>query len=226
MRLGNLSSCHREAITAKQRGEFSGLLRLLAHGERIAVAGALAQAKIAPDDEARVFLRRQARQEKFHARVFEQGASWVDRSKAKTPGSRALDRLQRAGEARLSEGDFLGSVLVQQVMLETVGHVVLHRLNAELARREVGLSGLRRLILHQEDGHQAFGLARLKVIESACPGDRKRLQDQAAILRRIAEDLLLGLAPALESMNEDVEHYLGDLRQALPAWLKAENLVN
>jgi hypothetical protein len=126
--------------------------------------------------------------------------------------------LQRAGEARLSEGDFLGSVLVQQVMLETVGHVVLHRLNAELARREVGLSGLRRLILHQEDGHQAFGVARLKMSVPISASKRKSLQEQGAALWRTADGLLLELGPALEVLNEDVSDYRHDLLQALPDW--------
>ena len=218
MRLGTLSNRHRDAVTAVQRREFASLLRLLARGERIAVAGALAQAKIAPDAKAKNFLNRQARQERFHAQVFEQGAAWIDRSDQSIPGCCGLDALQSAGQARLRAGDFLGSLLVQQIMLETVGHVVLHRLNRELARREVGLSRLRRLILHQEDGHQAFGLQRLSVSESISAGERKRLQEQCAALWRTADSLLLELGPALETLNEDVSDYRRDLLQALPAW--------
>ncbi len=201
-----------------QRREFARLLRLLARGERIAVTGALAQAKMAPDAMAKNFLHRQARQERFHAQVFEQGAAWVDRSDQSIPGNCGLDALQSASEARLRAGDFLGSVLVQQIMLETVGHVVLHRLNAELARREAGLSGLRRLIIHQEDGHQAFGVERLRVSESISAGERKCLQEQCSTLWRTADRLLLELGPALETLNEDVSDYRRDLLQALPVW--------
>ena len=219
MRFGQPAERQRDAISARQCRELAALLQALAAGERIAASGALAQQAIAPDRVARAFLRRQARQERFHATVFEQAAAWLGGDKAAVPGLTSLRRLERAGQVAVARGDFVGSVLVQQVVLEAVGHVVLDRLDAELARREAGLVGLRRLILHQEDGHQRFGESRVGAALAADPGRLAGYRAAGQSLISTAEALLDELAPSLSALNECAGAYRRDLLTALPTWM-------
>lgn len=219
MHFGRPVEQQRDAISVRQRRELAGLLRTLAKGERIAAAGAAAQRSIAPDPAARRFLGRQLRQERFHARVFEQAAAWLGGDRLPAPGLAPLARLEKAGRVAVARGDFIGSVLVQQVVLEAVGHVVLHRLDDELSRRDAGLIGLRRLILHQEDGHQAFGETRLTDALAAEPDCLSAHRAAGGALVASAEALLDGLAPALATLNESAVAYRHELRAGLPGWM-------
>ena len=125
------------ALESEERRALRHLLTVMAHGERVAMEGASLQARIAPNREARRFLRRQAWQERFHTAIFAHAAAALP-ADASSPGhgksampavltdwrAQIVNALQRD---RLAE-----SLLVQQVFLEGLGHVVLRQLDARL----------------------------------------------------------------------------------------------
>jgi hypothetical protein len=68
---------------------------------------------------------------------------------------RFLERIDAAAHA----GRYLECILATQVILESVGELLLGELDAALTRRGAGFQRLRRLFLAQEAAHHAFGHA-------------------------------------------------------------------
>src|SRR3989304_2983822 len=107
------------------------LVNVLGHGERIACAITMRQGRVCRDPKARRFFALQATQEALHATVFHaaatllapRGRSW------RTPAIAVLDDYRRRLDDDLAAGDFAGSVVGLQVVLEGLGEVGLKRLN-------------------------------------------------------------------------------------------------
>jgi len=125
------------AFESEERRALRHLLTVMAHGERVAMEGAGLQMRIAPNREARQFLRRQAWQERFHTAIFANAAAALPadpcspgHDKSAMPAvlsdwrTQIVNALQRD---RLAE-----SLLVQQVFLEGLGHIVLRQRDVRL----------------------------------------------------------------------------------------------
>ncbi len=148
-------------VTAARRGALGGLLRHLAHGERVAEtdrarAGAPRAGPRAPRASSRA---RRGRKRRMRACSTRPPPGCACR---RTP-SPALpyDRYERRVQAAVDRGDLVEAVVGTQVVLEALGEALLARLDTGLARHGAGLSALRRRILAQEAAHHAFGRAQV-----------------------------------------------------------------
>ena len=191
-------------VAAARRAAIGGLLRHLAHGERVAERIARGQARLAQDARAARFFASQARQEAAHARVFDTAAVWLRVPAGAVPAN-SYDRYERRVQTALDRGDFVEAVIATQVVLEALGEALLARLDAGLARHGAGLHALRRRILAQEAAHHAFGRAQVGAWlddGALSPADLARhLHDygaEASALVRAAEPVLdhFALSPA------------------------------
>ena len=203
------------------------LLTVMTHGERVAMEGASLQACIAPTREVRLFLRRQARHERFHALVFAGAAAKLSpdthsskHGAATMPPALSDWRAQIVDAVR--RGRLAESLLVQQVYLEGLGHVLLRRLESQLAEGDQAnshdrLVRLRRLILRQEQQHHTFGLRLLDSELLRDPAVRPRLEKIGRSLFGQAEQLLASLADSFDALDWHPGDTVAELRAYLPA---------
>ena len=208
-------------LTPSEQLACAHLLTVLVYGERIAEVGARGQALIAPTDSARRFLRKQARHEAFHARVFRMALDLLRPPGWRpAPVPRPLAALQGKIEAACRRGDFPGSLLLQQVYLEGLGHIMLERLDGELARVQ-RLSRLRRLILEQEALHHQFGLEMLgRHVVPETPQWRA-LRPEIRRLDQLMDDFLGELQQSLQRLDPQAPCYPAAFRQSLPEWVRS-----
>lgn len=109
-------------VLPSERVPIARLLTFLEHGERMAHGCAQRQATLAPDPKARRFLTTQARQEAMHAVVFRGAIAWLaPRHLGDAPFLPALEDYRRLLTEALERGDWLESILAEQVILEGLG---------------------------------------------------------------------------------------------------------
>lgn len=207
-------------IAPDQRREIARLFSFLMEGERLAHEGALRQADMAPEPAARRFLLAQARQEGFHARVFQSAIGWLaPKGVSAPPGLAVMERYRRLIEEAIERGDLAESLLAQQVILEGLGHVVLSRIDGGMSKRAIGFSRLRRILLYQEKAHHGFGIRELKRLLDrqviAPEGFRQRAQDYTAL----TDSMLASLSGFFGFFDEDPVEYTRELRHHLPDWI-------
>lgn len=197
------------------------LFNVLWHGERIACAIAMRQARVCREPKARRFFALQATQEALHATVFHAAATLLaPRGRSlRTPAIAALDDYRRRLDDDLAAGDLTGSVIGLQVVLEGLGDVVLKRLNPELNRHGARFAPWQQLLLAQEDSHHAFGCRWIRRCSSAAlPTLAASARDYLSLGTRLlaaSEELFgYGLSTAAS--------YDAQLRATLPEALMAE----
>lgn len=197
------------------------LFNVLWHGERIACAIAMRQARVCRDPKARRFFALQATQEALHATVFHVAATLLaTRGRSlRTPAIAVLDDYRRRLDDDLAAGDLAGSVVGLQVVLEGLGDVVLKRLNPELNCRGTRFAPWHKLLLAQEDIHHAFGCRWVKRCSGAAlPALAASTRDYLRLGTRLlaaSEELFgYGLSTAAS--------YEAQLRATLPEALLAE----
>lgn len=195
-------------LNARERQAAAELLRLQAAGERVAMAGARGQARIAPTRTARRFLIRQSRQEAFHARLFTHAACLLDDS-APEPDDIPLPlmRVRKSLADAIVRSAYVEAVLIQHIALEGLGNAVLQRLDEELPVLGSGFDRLRRIILEQEGEHCRFG-ARVLAQHADVPqlaGVGQRMLDEA-------EALLILIAPQFRTLGGDVGDIIEPMR--------------
>ncbi|MEP6657752.1 MAG: hypothetical protein ABJC33_10990, partial [Betaproteobacteria bacterium] len=217
-------------LLAAARADFSGLtlepgrhealgifLRLLARGEITAHRAARAQAAYAFERRDRRFLHAQARQEAFPAVLFDAIASWLGApviALATDPYAEFETRVIAAAQA----GRHVESVVATQGVLETLGAVLLGRLDAGLARRGCGFLRLRRALLRQESAHHAFGAERIARWRGDGTMDANRYSEMAAPYLALADEMIaaggaalshFGLTPT--SLQRELRDHLGTI---------------
>ena len=197
-----------------ERRAAAQLLRIQSFGERIAMAGARGQAQLAPTRAARRFLRRQARQEAFHAWLFERAARalWPDRDRAivvEIPP--ALLRVRHRLLDAIGRGSFADAVVIQHVALETLGHAVLDCLDRELASMGNPFGRLRRVVLAQEDAHCEFGERWVAALREDASVRRLEAEMVAEV-----DDVLRSIAPLLATLGCEPAQLAGERQQWAP----------
>lgn len=183
-----LPTAHRQAL-----GLF---LRHLACGERVAQRAAARQATLAPSPRMARFLRNQARQERTHALVFDGFARALGAAPLALRACPYRAYVTRV-DAAAARGDFLDTVVGTQIVLESLGEVLLARLDRGIARRGDALPRLRRRILAQEATHHAFGE---QIVAQALADHPQRARAARVALddyRHLAMALIDAGAPAL-----------------------------
>ena len=177
-------------VRPDERVPLARLLQFLEHGERLAHDCARAQAALAPDAGARRFLAGQARQ-RYRALI----------------------------EAAIRECRFAETLLAEQIILEGLGEAILKRLEAGLVKRKAGFGRLRRILLHQEEAHHAFGRRALERVIEAGQASPEALRERAQEYLAVADEMVLALGDLFASIDEDAAAYVNDARSALPSWL-------
>ena len=205
-----------------ERVPIARLLAFLEYGERMANSCAQSQAALAPDSKTRRFLMTQARQEAMHAMVFRGAIGWLTpRHLGAAPFLPDLEEYRRLITDALERGDWLESILAEQVILEGLGEAILTRIEGGLEKRQVPFRRLRRILLHQEEAHHDFGR---RVLERAMEDGhrdvevlRLRTQDYLALI----DSMVLTLGDLFETIEEDASAWAADVRTFLPVWLTA-----
>ena len=209
-------------ILPGERVPIARMLVFLEYGERMAHACARSQAALAPDSKIRRFVTTQSRQEAMHAVIFRGAIGWLaPRHLGDAPFLPALEEYRRLLTEALERGDWLESILAEQVILEGVGDAILTRMEAGLDKRRAPLRRLRLMLLHQEEAHHEFGR---RLLERAMAdgtvdlkGLRRRTQDYVVL----TESMVLTLCDLFETIDEDASAWAADVRTFLPSWLTA-----
>ena len=209
-------------ILCGERVPIARLLSFLQYGEQMAHVCAQRQAALAPDSKTFRFLTTQARQEAMHALVFRSAIGWLaPRHLGEAPFLPALEEYRRLLTEALERGDWLESILAEQVILEGLGEAILTRIETGLEKRQAPFRRLRLMLLHQEEAHHEFGR---RLLERAMADGTRELTD----LRRrsqdylaLTESMVLTLCDLFETIDEDASVWAADVRTFLPDWLTA-----
>jgi hypothetical protein len=207
-------------VRPDERVPLARLLQFLEHGEHLAHDCARAQAALAPDAGARRFLAGQARQEALHAAVFHGAVAWLaPRHLGECPVLPPLERYRALIEEAIEGRRFAETLLAEQIILEGLGEAILKRLEAGLVKRNAGFGRLRRILLHQEEAHHAFGRRALDRAIEAGQASPEVLRERAPEYLAVADAMVLALGDLFASIDENATAYIGDARSALPSWL-------
>lgn len=207
-------------IISTQRAQIARLFSFLVIAERLAHDCALAQAGIAPDASMRRFLLAQARQEAFHAQVF-QGAvrCLAPRGISSGPSLLPMTRYRALLEDAIRRRDIPETLLAQQVILEGLGDVVLDRIDAGMTDRGMGFARLRRTLLNQEHAHHIFGLRRLERLINTGRASAATLRERGKEYLALTDEILAVQGDLFEIFDEDPTAYASAVRAHLPIWL-------
>jgi len=210
-------------VPAEHR-QIARLFDFMLQGEQLAFDCASAQVALFDDAASRKFLLNQARQEKFHYRVFKSGIGILaPRGVSATPGKKEMQAYRHLLEEALQRGDRAETLLGMQVMLEGLGDVALGHIGAGFEPRGLQLlfRRVRHLVAGQEDAHHSFGLRRLQSLSEDEPL-RQALAARGQDYLELLERLLDSVAELFESFDEDPEMYKRELHRGLPEWLRPE----
>ena len=200
--------------------QIARLFGFLLLGERLAGDMAARQAALAPVPKLGRFLQTQARQEAFHAVVFQGVIHWLaPRGLRMPPRHPSMERYCGLMESALARGNFAESLLALQVLLEAMGDVVLEAIDAGIERRGLGFKRLRRMLRQQEQMHHAFGVHQLDSLVSADATQRARLQGQAQNYLEVIDVMFAELEELFLDFDEDPSDYRHAFQRRLPVWL-------
>ncbi|WHZ13458.1 MAG: hypothetical protein OJF52_000290 [Nitrospira sp.] len=207
-------------VLPDERVPIARLLSFLEQGERMAHTCAKAQVALAPDATAQRFLTTQAKQEAVHAMVFQGAIAWLaPRHLGDAPFLPALEDYRRLLDEAIRHGDWLESILAEQVILEGLGEAILMRIEAGMEKRGAPFQRLRRILLGQEEAHHGFGRRVLEQALTDGRADPDRLRRQAEDYLVLTEAMVLTLAQLFETIDEDAAAWAADVRAFLPNWL-------
>ncbi len=203
-----------------ERVPIARLLVFLEHGERLASSCAQGQAALAHETKTQRFLAVQARQESMHALIFRGAIGWLaPRHLGDSPFLPALEEYRRLLMEAVERGDWLESILAEQVILEGLGEAILSRMEAGLERRQAPFRRLRRMLLHQEEAHHAFGRRILERAMADGAMDLKHLRGRTQDYLALTETMVLTLCELFSTLDEDASVWAADVRTFLPDWL-------
>jgi len=145
-------------VRPDERVPFARLLQFLEQGEHLASDCAKAQAALALEAGMRRFLLGQARQEGYHAMVFQGAIAWLaPRHLGSCPMLLPLERYRALIAEAIYQGNLAETLLAEQIIQEGLGEAILKRIEAGLVKRNAPFGRLRRILLHQEEAHHGFG---------------------------------------------------------------------
>jgi len=210
-------------VRSDERVPIARLLTFLEHGERLAHDCAKAQAALTPDPREARFLLTQARQEFYHAVVFQGAIAWLaPRSLGSCPLLPPLERYRLLLEEALRRGNFAETLMAEQIILEGLGEAILKRIEYGLAKRKAAFGRLRRILIHQEEAHHAFGRRALDRAFAAGLTSPAELRLRGLEYLALTDAMMETLGDLFESIDEDPSAYASDAKSYLPDWLSKE----
>lgn len=203
-----------------QRAPIARLLQFLRDGEYLASDCAKAQAKLAPDPGMRRFLLNQARQESYHAIVFQGNIAWLaPRHLGACPLLPPLERYRTLIEEAIGRGDFAETLMAEQIILEGLGQAILERIEEGLAKRNAPFERLRRMLLQQEEAHHGFGCRTLERMFATGVTSPEALRDRGQEYLALTHEMVATLADLFTSIEEDATAWAADVGRYVPEWL-------
>lgn len=207
-------------VRPDERLPIARLLQFLEHGERMAHDCAKAQAALAPDPAMSRFLLTQARQESYHALVFQGAIAWLaPRRLGSCPLLPPLERYRSMIEEAIRQDHFAETLMAEQIILEGLGEAILKRIEYGLAKRQASFGRLRRILLHQEEAHHAFGLRTLDRAFAAGLASPDELRPRGLEYLALTDAMVATLGDLFESIDEDPSAWITDAKSDLPEWL-------
>lgn len=209
-------------VRPDERVPIARLLRFLEQGERLAHDCAKAQAALAPEAGMRRFLLGQARQESYHAVVFQGVIAWlVPRNLGSCPMLQPLERYRALVEEAIHQGNFAETLLAEQIILEGLGEAILKRIEAGLVKRNAPFGRLRRILLHQEEAHHGFGHRALARAIASGETSPEALRSRGQEYLALTDAMVTTLSDPFESIDEDPSAWASDVKTYVPTWLTA-----
>ena len=197
------------------------LLQFLLQGEVLAHDCAKRQAQLCNQSEHRKFLKKQSRQEFFHAKVFDQGINLLNSKGLGSPlGKRPMQRYRMMIEDALDRGDLNESLLGMQIILEGLGDVTLEKSNTKFLNSGTTFDKLRNIVLGQEDAHHQFGLNYFEQQYASDTEIPSYLVDRARDYISLTHEMLDSVQSLFEYFEVNSEDYKKLMFRDLPNWLK------
>ena len=207
-------------VMPNERVPIARLLKFLEHGEQLAHDCAGAQAGLATDPRERKFLLTQARQEAYHALVFQGAIAWLaPRHLGECPLLPPLERYRCLVEEAILHGRFAETLMAEQIILEGLGEAILARIEFGLAKRQAPFGRLRRVLLQQEEAHHAFGARALERERAAGHTTYEELRHCAGEYLVLTHEMVTTLTDLFEDIDEDPAFYASSAKNYLPVWL-------
>ena len=205
-------------MSMEHRCQVTRLFVALEYGEQLAHQCALYQAGVIGNQQARLFLQAQARQEAEHADLFAMAIDWLTPKHAYTI-PQSLHCFGRRLLGAQTRDDLIECLIGSQVILEGFGEQILLHLNRGMDKYQIGFRQQRQLILRQEQSHHDFGLralaGRLQNGQVAAARIHDLTQDYLGLIRQVTEEM----NDVFATLDEDAEEYHQDLIERLPDWL-------
>ncbi len=209
-------------LIASRSTQLARLFSLLSQGERLAHRCAAQQSRLMAAhgnmSYAR-FFKRQSRQERFHARVFDSTVLWLTNSKVNTR-CKYLDLYAKNIENALENHAIAESVLATQVILESIGKLVLEGIDVRMERQCYGLKKIRAIILAQEAEHHEFGQSQLLSLMQDSNTSLSTMQQLSQRYQELANKMFDELAPIFDSLGADIDSYKSQLSDHIPTPLR------
>jgi len=211
-------------IKSGEHTHLAQLLTFMVLGEQLAHDCAEAQVTIAPDQRMKTFLVGQARQEGYHAFIFQGAIRWLTpHSSHPSPMSEHMNAYRDLLEAAIVRQDFAETIIGEQIILEGLGEAILKRIEAGLVKRGAPFQRLRRLLIHQEEAHHQFGERVLANMLDKDEESYDSLRERTQKYLPLAKTLLFSAQEAFYSIDEDPQAYWQDFHESLPTWLQIES---
>lgn len=209
-------------IKSGEHVHLAQLLQFLDLGEQLAHDCAKAQVALASDTRMQTFLAGQAKQEGRHALAFQWTIRWLSPRTPRSPLiSLHMTQYRRLLMAAVEQRDFAGSLIGEQIILEGLGEAILQRMETGLTKRKAPFGRLRRMLLHQEEAHHAFGLRTLERMVDTDQVSIERLKEVASPYLELGKAMLFSGQEAFQAIAEDPQDYWDDFQMGLPTWLQA-----
>lgn len=207
-------------VTTEERQPLAELLYFLELGEQLAHRCAKTQAELAPTTKMRRFLESQARQEAFHSTVFCSARLWIaPLHRPHLTKFEPLEEYEALMTSALDRKDFWESILAEQVILESLGEAILHKLEGGLQKRQAPFSRIRKMLLQQEAAHHGFGERVLQQGIAKNELTKEELRDKAKPYLALSSCMITTLQPRLGEIDEYPSEYLALQQSLLPNWL-------
>ncbi len=176
--------------------------------EEIARDASRRQSDIAPTTGLRHALLQQSRQESTHAAGFAAASSYLGPATAPHRMLQALEELGARLDADLDAGDLGSSMIGLQYVLEGLGSIALEPPPGDLAKIGDKFVPLRKMVLHQEQGHRRLGEVWVpRIAAMATEQQRARMEAAGRDYATIAHSVVEAGLPLLADLNTDYAHY-------------------
>lgn len=204
-------------IKSNTRAEIGRLFSCLEYGEQLSHDCAVRQTNLETVDSNRFFIR-QARQEQYHAKVFNRVILCITpRGPKQVPA--ALKRFRMRLERAWERGDLVETLVGQQIILEGLGELILYKMDKKFDQRGIGFNRVRKILLHQERGHQTFGHRMVIGLVNSGVARIEQISILASEYLVLVDRILNDLQPMFDVVGADANQYKIELRERLPNWV-------